>query len=106
MALLTTQPIQITGTAPSYAAAAAGGDKVPPGNRTFVHIKNGSAAAITATVVVPGQMFGQELPDVAVSVPAGGDRMIGPLVPQLAVNGNVDITYSAVTSVTIAALTI
>ena len=105
MALLSPQQVQITGTAATYAAAAVAGDSVRPDDRTFLHVKNASAGAVTVTVVVPGEQFGQPLADVPVSVPAGGERLIGPLVRSLAGSSDVvDITYSAVTSVTVAAI--
>ena len=107
MALLAYQQITIAGTAPAYAAATATtGDSVVPDDRGFVHVKNGSGASITATVVVPGALYGQARPDVAVTVPAGADRFIGPMVADLAdpTDGQIDVICSAVTSVTIAAV--
>ena len=108
MALLATQQIQITGPAITLAAAAGGGDTVTAGDRTFLWAKNGSGGAITVTVVVPGSYFGQALVDVPVSVPATtGERLIGPLDPRLAdTTGVVSITYSGVTSLTVAAVRI
>lgn len=107
MALLAPQQIQITGPAITLAAAAGGGDTVAPNDRLFLWVKNASGSPITVTVVVPGTYFGQALPDVAVSVPATtGERMIGPLDSRLAdpSTGVISITYSAVTSVTVAAV--
>lgn len=107
MALLTTQQVVITGLAPTFASAAGGGDTVVPDDRTFLHVKNASAGAITVTVVVPGTTYGQANPDVAVSVPATtGERMIGPLTAALVnpATGVVDISYSGVTSLTVAAI--
>lgn len=106
MALLATQKLQITGTAPTYTSAAGGGDTVKAGPRTVLHVVNGDASPHTATVVVPGTRFGQALADVAVAVPAGEERFIGPLTSDLATNGVVSITYDAVTSVTVAALSV
>jgi hypothetical protein len=106
MATVSPDRIQIAGTAPTYNAASAGGDKVPPGDDTILHVKNGSAGAITATVVTPGTVAGQPIGDVAVSVPAGGERFIGPLTRSIfaASDGLVDITWSAAASVTFAAI--
>lgn len=110
MALLTAQPIQITGTAITLSAPAAGApgsDTVAPGERTFWWVKTGGTA-ITATVVTPGSRFGQALPDVAVSCPATGDRFIGPLTGDLAdpTTGLVTLQTSAQTSVTHAVVVI
>lgn len=107
MALLAHQQVQITGPAISLASAAGGGDTVVPDDRLFLWVKNASGAPITVTVVVPGTYFGQALPDVAVSVPATtGERLIGPLDRRLAdpSTGLINITYSGVTSLTVAAV--
>lgn len=105
MALISPQQLAITGTTPTFAAATAGGDTVTPDERAFLRVKNASAGAITVTVVVPGTTYGQANPDVAVNVPATtGDVLIGPLVPALAdpATGLISITYSGVTSLTVA----
>lgn len=104
MALIAPQQIAITGTTPTFAAASGGGDTVAPDDRAFLRVKNASGGAITVTVVVPGTTYGQNNPDVAVNVPATtGDVLIGPLVPALAdPTGVISITYSGVTSLTVA----
>ena len=107
MALLTYQQIGISGASVSYAAATATvGDAVTPDDRGFMHIRNGSGSSITATLVVPGSQYGQARPDVPVTVPAGADRFIGPLISDYAdpADGQVDVICSAVTSVTVAAV--
>jgi len=113
MADLTIQDIVEGGLAAAYAAASAAGDAVLNLNGdVFLHVKNGDVASHTVTItaqdqseVVPG--FGaMTKSNVQVSVPAGGDRFIGPF-PRQAFNdslGKVQITYDAVTNVTIAAL--
>lgn len=107
MAVLTTQTIVPTGLLPTYSAAAGGGDKVTPGNDTFIHVKNGGGSSITVTVdsVVPSN-YGTDV-DLVVSVPNGSERMIGPLPAQRFANasdGLANVTYSGVTTVTIAAI--
>lgn len=105
MADLTIQTVARAGVAPSYASCAAGGDKFIPDSDTFVHIKNGSGGALTATFATPGDVHGEAIADRAVSVPAGGERMIGPFPKNLfadnADSGKAAITYSGVTSLTI-----
>lgn len=106
MALLAKQSVGLLGVGPTYAAAAAGGDTFNPGNNVFLHVKNGGAGAVTVTIVTPGNVSGQAVADVAVSVPAAAERMIGPLPGSLfarAVDGLGDISYSGVTSLTIGA---
>lgn len=106
MALLATQTVVRTGLAPSYSAAAGGGDTFNPSPESFLHVKNGSGAPITVTVVTPGATGGLAIADVSVSVPATtGDRMIGPLPGSLFADpttGLGSITYSGVTSLTVA----
>jgi hypothetical protein len=109
VATVAVQGISRTGVAPTYAAASAGGDAFRPGERTFVHVKNGGTAAITATIPTPGTVSGFAVADLAVSVPAGGERMIGPVSPDLfrsSTDGLAGITWSAVTSVTFAVLAV
>lgn len=105
MADLAIQDVPATGAALTYTAAAGGGDTVPYDQNGLVHVKNGSGAPITVTAVVPGTTFGQANPDVPVSVPAGGDRLIkmaGGMVDPA--TQRIALTYSGVTSLTLAAL--
>lgn len=108
MATLSYQKARIGGGTVTMAAANGGGDKVAPNPRGALLVHNGDGSSKTVTVVVPGNTkFGQANPDVAVSVPAGADRLIGPFPSDLAGDdGLVAITYSAVTSVTVAAVSI
>lgn len=109
MATLTYQRPAIDGTTLTMAAAAAGGDKVAPNNDGFVLVTNGGGSSITVTVAVPGNAkYGGALPDVAVSVAAGASKLIGPFPFDLAdpADGLVALTYSGVTTVTVAAITV
>lgn len=105
---MATQKITRAGLNPSYAAAAAGGDKCTPTGRTFLHVKNTHTAAQTVTVVTPGNVIADvAIADLAVSIPAtNGERMIGPLpgsyFGDTADSGLAAITYSGVTNLTIA----
>lgn len=113
MADLTIQDVVEGGLAETFVAAAAGGDAVLNlSGDVFLHVKNGDAAAHTVTVTaqdasenVPG-FGGMTKADAVVSVPAGGERFIGPFPRQAFndANGKVQIAYDNVTSVTIAAL--
>lgn len=109
MATLTYKKSKIAGSGNvAMAAASGGGDKVFPNTRGAVLVKNGDASAKTVTVVVPGNTkFGQAQPDVAIVIPAGEQTLIGPFPQELAgTDGLVSLTYSAVTSVTVAAVQI
>lgn len=105
MSALATQQIPVTGLAPAYTAAGASGDTVAPGERTVLHVKNGSGSSINVTVAVPGTEYGQARPDPVVAVGAGADKFIY-LPDEIAdpTDHRVHVTYSATTSVTVAAL--
>lgn len=109
MALLAPQFARISGQAITFASAAGGGDTIAPTPSSVLHVRNGGGSTITVTVVVPGNdEFGNARPDIAVSVAAGAHTAIGPLSSPLLpdpADGLIDITYSAVTSVTVAHIT-
>jgi len=108
MATLAVQQLVRSGLNTTYAAATGGGDKFAPSARTFLHCKNAGGGAITLTVVTPNTLIADvTIADLAVSVPAAGERMIGPFPYEHfanAADGLADITYSGVTSVTLAAV--
>lgn len=104
MALITVQEVGRAGIAPSYVAAAGGGDTFANDGRTMLHIKNGGGGSITLTVVTQATVDGKAVADDAISVPNGAERMVGPFPPAIYndVNQQVALTYSGVTSVTVA----
>lgn len=109
MATLAYQRAAIGGTTLTMAAASGGGDKVAPDNDGLVLVTNGGGGSITVTVAVPGNTkYGGAEPDVAVAVGAGVSKLIGPFPQDLAdpADGLVALTYSGVTSVTVAAITV
>jgi hypothetical protein len=92
------------GTAYALAAAPVDGDALPP--NAVLHVKNGAGAPITLTVVTPSTVDGLAIGDFTATVPAGGERLVGPF-PEAhfrqtsgATKGLVHIDYSSVTSVT------
>jgi hypothetical protein len=104
MAILTSQHVTQAGLAPSYATAAGGGDKFAPGNNVFVHVKNGGGSPVDVTFdsKTPSNYGTDE--NLVVSVPASGERMVGPFSAGrfAGTDGLVDVSYSGVTSVTVA----
>lgn len=106
MATLSYQQVKTTGTTVTFSAATSGGDAVKPNDRGLVLVKNGDSASHTVTVVTPGNdEYSQARPDVTVTVGASATAAIGPFPKDLADNnGLVQLTYSAVTSVTVAAV--
>lgn len=113
MATLTVQSVSDSGLDATYSNAASGGDTFANNNvracRVFLHVKNGDGTSKTVTVTpeitsttVPG--FGSVTKaNTEVAIPASEDRFIGPF-PLTAFGEAPAITYSAVTSVTIAVI--
>jgi hypothetical protein len=93
-----------------FVAASGGGDTLLPGDKTYLLVKNASAGVITVTVArFPAtDSEGQAETGLAVSVPiTTGEKWIGPLSAGRYMNpatGNVEVTYSGVTSLTVAAV--
>lgn len=106
MAMLNTQTISQAGIAPAFTAASAGGDTFRnSGGNTFFQVKNGGASSVTVTidsVEKCNQGFDHNL---TVTVPASSDQIIGPFEERRFNNdnGQVAVSYSGVTSVTVAA---
>jgi hypothetical protein len=110
MALLTAQSVVTGGLEATYAAATGGGDTVVPDDHTVLHYKNASGGDITITLVCESSCsFGSGTPthDRVVVCTAGEERFI-PTGPASrfadATTGLVSITYSGVTSLTVAAI--
>lgn len=104
MATLNYQTAKTTGTTLTFTAAAVGGDAVRPNDGAYVLVANGDGTSTTVTVVVPGtDKYGLARPDITVSVAAGATAVIGPFPSDLASSGLVNLTYSKVTSLTVAA---
>ena len=112
MAELTLQQITEVGRAVTYASATAEGDTADNGGTTFLHIKNGGGSEITATITaettsVDSNIYGDlTKANASIAIAASGEAFIGPF-KQAAFNdgdGEIAITYTGVTSVTIAAL--
>lgn len=107
MAALTVQNVARTGLAPTYASAAGGGDTFVNDGAVLLHVKNGGGSAVTVTITSTAPAtVGLAPSNVTVSVPNAGERMIGPFPPGAFsdANGATAVGYSAVTSVTVAAV--
>lgn len=106
MAVITVQDVTAAGITPSYVAASAGGDSFTNNGRTMLHIKNGGTSSITVTIVSARTCnFGFQH-DLTVTINASSEKMIGPFAPERFNNDSamMQVNYSAVTSVTVAAL--
>lgn len=106
MADLSLHQAKVNGTALTMSPATLAGDTVPIG--CMLLVRNGSGAAITCTVEVPGNTkYGLPQPDlITESIPAAGLGIVGPFAGDLANNtdGRVHVTYSSATTVDVAAI--
>lgn len=104
MAQLTVADAGVNGAVITYVAAAGGGDKFAnPDGATSLRVKNGSGVSINVTVNSQQQCSHGFDHDVIVAVAAGAEKVIGPFAKGRFndVDGNVNVTYSAVTTVTV-----
>jgi len=108
MATLSVQSTAAAGTAITFTAAAGGGDKFANSGSQRLLVRNDDASPVTVTIDAPGTCnFGaaaNAAHDLAVSVAAGAEKWIGPFdVSRFNdSNGFVNISYSGVTSLTVA----
>jgi hypothetical protein len=109
MAALTVQKAVLTGVAPTFVAAAGGGDTFVNDGETYLEVKNAGGSGITVTVSAQSACNQGTLHDSVTTVPATtGDRVIGPFNTTRFNNsaGSCSITYSGVTSVTVAVVSV
>lgn len=110
MATLTTQVINRAGAVVTPVAANVGGDAMTCGSGMMLEVVNGGGGSITVTLAVPAARTFE--PNVAITSPAiavgaGVTRWIGPIDGQTFMDpttGLCTITYSGVTTVTVAAV--
>ena len=106
MALLTTQVVSLSGLTRTFSAASGGGDTFVPGDGVCLQVKNAGGSPVTVTVVTPNTVGGLAIADSVSTVPATtGDVLIGPFSRENFArpsDGLGEITYSGVTSVTVA----
>ena len=106
MAAITVEQIVVGGTEPTFVAAAGGGDTFAnDGAKTMYLVDNASGGAITVTFDGTGTGPTSAVAfddDVATSVGAGEQWHFGPF-PKDRFTSVVSVTYSGVTSLTVAA---
>lgn len=101
---LASQTPTAAGLAPTYSAANVDGHTFYNTEKTLLIVKNGAGSPITVTFVTPGTADGNAIADPARTVPANGERHFG-RIPDGTYNDSSDtvtITFSSVTSVTVA----
>lgn len=79
---VTTQQVVQDGLNPVLTAPTVDGDVVDTG-RVLLWVDNAGVAARTVTVQTPVQISGLDLEQLVVTVPAGEQRLIGPLKPSV-----------------------
>lgn len=102
MALISTQSVAVAGTAPTFAAAAAG-DTCRVGAHLTLIVKNASGSSITVTLTPPPTLpTGSAYPAKVYTVPATTGEQWIPLLDIFAdpVTGQATIVYSATATVT------
>lgn len=105
MAILTVTTPNLAGVLVGNVNAAGGGDSFPNDGRTVFYVNNGGGAPITVTIDAKS-IDGMDFENPAIAVAAGAHKLIGPFPPKYFndVNGRVGVSYSGVTSVTVAAV--
>lgn len=104
---LTVQTINRAGLALALAAANADGHLVDNqgDRRMFIVVRNGGGSEVTVTVASPVTVDGLAVADLGVSIPAGGERWIGPFPASIYNSaGQIAFGVSAVDGVTVAAV--
>ena len=108
MATLTAKGAARTANKITQAAADVAGDDFVTTGAEAVLIENGSASPITVTVVTPATVDGLAVADREIIIPAGEMHLCGPWPRGVYGDANhkVSLTYSDVTSLTVAVLRI
>jgi hypothetical protein len=104
---ITVQSASRTGLTPTYASANTDGSYFANNGRTFLQVKNTNASPATVSITPTAKFGGRSLAQVDVVIPAtSGDKLIGPFPTELYndAQGRVFVSYSAVTSLTVAAV--
>lgn len=107
MALLPNQVMTPAGLDVAFTAASAGGDTLQPGDNTFLHVKTGATGPTTVTIDSVAVCNMGVDHNLVVVVAANDDVQIGPLPAQRfaqPTTGLVNVTYSQVATVTVAAV--
>lgn len=105
---ITPQTASVSGITPADAAANSDGSKFPNDGQTFLLITNGGGSSITVTVAATITIDGLTVSNLVVTVGAGAKKLIGPFDPGVFNDsaGNVSVTFSAVTSVTVTVVSV
>ncbi|MFE7762943.1 hypothetical protein [Streptomyces sp. NPDC057438] len=106
---LTAQKFATTGLAPTYVTPDAAGVSLRSSGKQVLHVKNGSGSSITVTLKIGKTVEGQAVTSPTATVGAGADKFFGPFNDNYEQPDGTDTVFvdlSAVTSVTVACLTL
>lgn len=105
MATLTVNALSPSGGAEAaLVAAAVGGDQFANNGKTYLKVTNGGGAPITVTIAAQQSCDQGSLHNITNSVTNGTTELMGPFSSRYTDgNGFCQVTYSAVTSVTVGA---
>lgn len=113
MAALTPLRATVAGATKTMDNAGGSGDTAPnPNGNLLLEVNNGGVGSITATITAvqttrpaEGSYPAMTVANIAVSVGAGATKLIGPIPTAYNdANGNIAISYSGTTSVTVKAI--
>jgi len=112
MGVLAVQSITESGKVVTYSAAEGGGSVVENDGSVFLHLKNGSGGELTVTITaqtttVDSSLYGDlTKANATQAIAASGEAFIGPFPPSAYNNtsSQIAVSYSGVTSLTVAAL--
>ena len=106
MAVLAVNKPGLAGAALGSTSAGVAGDSFPNDGDVVLHVYNGSGSNVTVTIATPATPKSLGIAPVTRVVGASNIVIFGPFPPAVFnnSNGEVNVTYSAVTSVTVAAI--
>ena len=101
MAVLTVGTTSVSGVVTNLQAVSSA-DEFANDGRTFLDVNNGSGSSVTVTFTTPGTVGGIAIENPANAVAAGARKRFGPFDPSVfnAADGNVDVAFSATTTIT------
>lgn len=99
---LTAQKSKTSGTALTLSDANTDGSQWTYTGRNHLLVVNGSASSVNVTLAATKAVDGQDIPDHVVAVAASGTAIIRESDIEIDSSGKVQVTYSAVTTVTVA----
>ncbi|MBL1104939.1 hypothetical protein JK361_10085 [Streptomyces sp. 5-8] len=106
---LTPQKFATLGLAPTYVAPDVAGVSLRSSGKQVLHVKNASGSSITVTLKIGKTVEGQAVTAPTATVAAGAEKFFGPFNDNYEQPDGTDtvfVDFSAVTSVTVACLSL